>query len=159
VAAGVKYIGTDVAPDTVEGNKSLAEWLGVTDAEVYLASAETFQPPPVQMVMTSPPYYRQERYEGGDQSWATYDSFESWCEGFLTPMVQRGVEALLPGGYWVLNIADVREGAVTYPLVEAAREVFRSSGLVEIETLQMPLSNLNRRVGGEPVLVWRKPSK
>ena len=156
VAAGVKYIGTDVAPETVEGNKRLAEWLGAGDAEIHLCPAEKFEPPPVQMVMTSPPYFQQEQYAGGEQSWSEYSTFEAWVEGFLKPMVQRGASALTPGGYWVMNIADVKDGRTVYPLVEASRTALSDAGLTEVETLSMPLSNLNRRAGGEPILVWRK---
>ena len=156
VAAGVRYVGTDVAPETVEGNLKLAEWLGASQVDVHLADAAVFVPPPVDMVFTSPPYFQQEQYAGGDQSWKAHTTFEGWVEGFLRPMVQRGADALVPGGHWVMNIADVRVGRSTHLLVDTARRVLQDAGLGEVTTLSMPLSNLNRRVGGEPVLVWQK---
>lgn len=157
VAAGVRYVATDVAEATVDGNLRLAEWLGASDeTEIHLCPAEEFSPPPVQMVFTSPPYFQQEQYVGGDQSWSEYGTFESWRDGFLKPMIHRGAEALVSGGHWVMNIADVKDKDVVHPLVETAREEFRLAGLVEVETLMMPLSNLNRRSGGEPILVWQR---
>ena len=157
VAAGVQYVATDVAPETVEGNVQLAEWLGASDqVAIHLCPAEEFTPPAVQMVFTSPPYFRQERYVGGDQSWK-HPVLEDWVTGFMRPMIQRGAKALLPGGYWVMNIADVTEKKGTCPLVQVAQDEFLAAGLVEVETLMMPLSNLNRKVAGEPILVWRKP--
>ena len=93
---------------------------------------------------------------GGDQSWK-HHAFDSWRTGFLEPVIQRGAAALVPGGHWVLNIADVKDRKVTHPLVQSARQAFLSAGLVEVETLTMPLPRLNRSTQGEPVLVWRKP--
>lgn len=156
VAAGVQYVGTDVAPETVEGNRQLAHWLGVTDTEIHLAPAETFDPPEVGMVFTSPPYFHQEQYEGGQQSWSSYLSYTNWLDGFLDPVVQRGAAALSSGGHWVMNIADVKYKGCVYPLVESAKDAFRRANLLEVAVLQMPLSNLNRRTEGEPVLVWQK---
>ncbi len=157
VAAGVKYVGTDVSPETVDGNQRMAHWLRAKDAEIHLCPAEVFNPPPVQMVFTSPPYFHQEQYVGGDQSWSEYGTFEHWRMSFLRPVIQRGADALVSGGYWILNIANVKDKGVLYPLVETAREEFRLAGLEEVETLVMPLSNLNRKSGGEPILVWKKP--
>jgi hypothetical protein len=157
--AGVgRYIGTDVAPETVEGNLKMAAWLGAPGgfAEVQLMDAAKFEPPSgLDMVFTSPPYFQQERYAGGEQSWQ-HETIEAWVEGFLRPVVQRGANALRSGGYWVMNIADVTYNKSRYPLVEVARREFLAAGLVEKPALVMPLSNLNRRSEGEPILVWRK---
>jgi len=155
-SAGIRYIGTDVAPETVGGNRKLAHWLGAAEqVEMRQADATTFKSPPVDLVFTSPPYFRQEQYVGGEQSWQ-YATYADWLAYFLRPLVKRGVEALRAGGYWVMNIADVKDGKTVYPLVEAAKGAFALCGLEEVETLRMPLSNLNRRTEGEPILVWRK---
>lgn len=160
LAAGVRYIATDVAPATVQGNQDLAAWLGrASDVSLHCIPAEEFEvPDQVRLVFTSPPYFQQERYAGGKQSWEGYGTLEAWVEGFLRPMVQRGAEALVPGGYWVLNIADVSTRGVSLPLVFQARAVLRDAGLVEEATLEMPLSRLNRSKAMEPILVWRKPT-
>lgn len=158
LAAGVRYIGTDVSPATVKGNVDLAGWLGRgSDVSLHCCPAEDFDvPEPVSLVFTSPPYFHQERYVGGEQSWKSYDTLEAWVGGFLQPMVQRGVDALVPGGCWAMNIADVKTKEGVLPLVGTAREVLRGYGLVEVRTLDMPLARLNRQTAGEPILVWRK---
>lgn len=157
--AGVgQYLATDVAPETVEGNRRMAQWLEAPDgfAEVHQVDAATFKPPPVDMVFTSPPYFQQEQYVGGDQSWQ-HETFDAWVHQFLRPIILNGAAALKPGGYWVLNIADVTHKKVTHPLVGTARLLLSEAGLVEADTLAMPLSNLNRRVAAsEPILVWQK---
>jgi len=154
LAAGVSYVGTDVDPETVKGNRELADVLG-GDAEVHCCPAEGFDPPEVGLVFTSPPYFQRELYAEGEQSWK-YSEFDSWVEGFLRPVVERGVGALLPGGHFVLNVADVRIGRKKIPLVERTGEVLSRADLVEVERLRMPLSVLNRENPYEPVLVFRK---
>lgn len=154
-AAKVQYVATEVEPETVRGNQELAEALGFT-ATVHCCPAEEFDPPPVQLVFTSPPYFHQERYQGGAQSWRSYPGLDAWVEGFLRPVVERGASALTPGGHWVMNIADVKNRTGAYPLVEAARKVMAEAGLAERDMLKMPLPKLNRKDPWEPILVFQK---
>ena len=154
LAAGVSYVGTDADPETVKGNRELAVVLG-GDAEVHCCPAEEFDPPEVGLIFTSPPYFQRELYSGGRQSWR-HTEFESWVGGFLLPVVERGVAALLPGGHFVLNVADVRIGRKMIPLVKRTVEVLAQEGLEEVECLGMPLSALNRKKPSEPIVVFKK---
>ena len=154
LAAGCRYVGLDADPETVEGNRRLGTLLP-GDAQVTQGTAEDTLPPSgVSLVLTSPPYFRKERYLGRDQSWRRYSTYEAWVEGFLRPMLQRSSEALIPGGILALNVADVREGTTTYPLVDTCRGLLQ--GLSLVETLRLPLSPLNRKGISEPILVYRK---
>lgn len=155
VAAGVRYVSTDVDPETVEGNLALAKALGA-DVSVICCPAEASDPPPVNLVFTSPPYFHQEQYEGGSQSWKKYPGFDIWVDGFLRPMVEKGAKVLLPGGHWVMNIADVKNRKGSFPLVVAARQVMSEVGLTEMSMLKIPLPSLNRKDPWEPVLVFRR---
>ena len=153
-AAGVKYVGTDVEPETVEGNRKLALALGYP-AEVHCIPAQEFDPPPVHLVFTSPPYFDQERYAGGRQSWKEFDTFEAWVEGFLRPVIQKAALALTRGGPLILNVADIRtkKGKV-FPLVARTQEVAQEEGFHLKARWEMKLPNLNRR-RTEPILVFR----
>jgi len=143
LAAGVRYIGTDVEPETIEGNKRLAALLGQS-AELILSPAEDFDPPKVDLVFTSPPYFDIERYsEGSDQSWQKYPTMEEWVEGFLWPIVQKGATA----GKIALN---VKQG----PLVDEILRLAERAGLSLVETLRLPLPALNRKNPWEPILVF-----
>ena len=155
-AAGVHYVGTDVEPETVEGNLRLAEALEY-DCEVHTVPAQEFTPPPVQLVFTSPPYYDQERYAGGQQSWKEFNTFESWVEGFMRPLIRRAADALVPGGHLVLNVADIRtkKGEVL-DLVGQTQRVALEEGFEQGTHLEMKLPNLNRKKT-EPILVLRLP--
>lgn len=156
VAAGVHYIGTDVEPATIEGNRALAAALQAP-ADLYEVAAEHFEPPPVDLVFTSPPYFDRERYShSAAQSWRGRN-ITAWLTDFLRPVIEKSYAALPSGGRLVLNIADIRERGRRIPLVMAAKEEAHRIGFVHAETLQMPLAAINRHRPIEPLLVFRKP--
>jgi len=150
MAAGVRYLGTDVERATVEGNQELAEVLDKgACAGVVHSPAETFTPPEdVDLVFTSPPYFHQERYRGGEQTWKNYHSLDEWVAGFLRPVMRSARVAPC----LVLNIADVSK----IPLVQITQTAALEEGWVLEETLEMPLAGLNRKNAVEPVLVFRQ---
>lgn len=156
-AAGVRYIGTDVDPDTVEGNRQLAVALGYEDYEVVHCPAEEFDCPQVDFVFTSPPYFDRERYLGSDQSWKSYPTLDRWLSGFLLPMMTTAFRALSAGGRMAINIADLKEKGEVVPLVEKTMSTAVQVGFKHEVTLKMPISNLGREAGYEPVLVFIRP--
>ena len=141
-AAGVSYLGTDVDAATVDGNRRLAESVG-SNGTVHLAAAETFDPPMVDLVFTSPPYFDQERYsQEFAQSWRKHGKgFETWVSGFLRPVMERASSALAGGGFLVLNVANVATGGKTIPVAIRTVETARALGFVHVETLGMRLFN------------------
>jgi transposase len=154
LAAGVGYVGTDVDEATVQGNRELAALLGAaTQAEVHCTPAEKFDPPKVDLVFTSPPYFDQERYSGDSkQSWKKHgESLQNWLNGFLRPVVATAARV---SPRLVLNVADVK-GA---PLVAETRRVAQEEGWTLTEELRFPLPKLNRVDPWEPVLVFEKLS-
>ncbi len=156
-AAGVHYTGTDVDIVTVEGNRKLAERLGA-NYDLIVAPAETFNPPKVDLVFTSPPYFDRERYSHAEnQTWKKHGhDLDAWLEGFLRPVVERAHKALSGGGYLVLNIADLKERGKVVPLVSRTIELAVQSGFAHVKTLLMPLAAINRANPAEPVLVFRR---
>lgn len=155
-AAGVRYLGTDVDLETVEGNRSLAEVIKARDAQVILSPAENFDPPPVDMVFTSPPYFSRERYsEGSSQSFRKGD-FAAWVEEFLSPLMTKARSSLPLGGFLALNVADVHHRRKVVPLVKTVQEIASQTGFLQTEVLQMPLAKLNRQNPHEPILIFQK---
>jgi DNA modification methylase len=150
-AAGVYYIGTDVDPETVAGNKALAERLGFDASEVHEAPAEIFDPGLIDLVFTSPPYFNRELYLGERQSWKSYPTFEGWEESFLLPVIQRAFERLPIGGHLVLNVADVRHGRRTYPVVDSVLRIADRVGFQPQDRLWMSIERAR-----EPLLVFSK---
>lgn len=161
VAAGVRYVGTDVEPETVVGNRRLAELLGAGEhVTLHQCGAEEFDPPAVDLVFTSPPYLDRERYSNLDeQSWRKHGSvLGAWVDGFLRPVIKRAYRALSPGRYLVLNVADLRQRGKVVPLVGRTVAAAVGAGFVHEATLEMPLAVVNRKAGAfEPMLVFRRP--
>jgi hypothetical protein len=160
VAAGIRYIGTDVDPETVEGNRRLASLLGV-DGQVTLhqQAAEGFDPGPVDLVFTSPPYFDRERYSAApEQSWKKHSGgIDAWVHGFLRPVIERAHQALPVGRHLVLNVADLRQGRKVLPLVDLTVTTAVGVGFTLETMLEMPLAVVNRKAGAfEPVLVFRR---
>jgi Homeodomain-like domain len=157
--AGIRYLGTDVDQQTVLGNRELAIEIKSKTAEIVLSPAETFEPPKIDLAFTSPPYFTREKYSAAAlQSWQRYGhSLDGWIEGFLRPVIDRCTRALKPGGYLVLNVADLKERGHVLPIVSRACAVARDSDLVHVETLLMPLAAINRKAPTEPVLAFQKP--
>ena len=159
--AGVRYVGTDVEPETVLGNQRLSERLGAIDrARVHLHPAETFDPGPVDLVFTSPPYFDREQYSTrDDQSWVRHgESLDGWVEGFLRPVIRMAYTRLSHGRALVLNVADIRHGRILYPLVECTVRTALEEGFEQEAALWMPLARINRTAdkAREPMLVFRR---
>lgn len=155
-----RYIGTDVEPETVDGNNRLAARLGCADkCVVHEHRAEAFDPGPVDLVFTSPPYFDREQYSTSDaQSWVRHGgSLESWVDGFLRPVICTAHARLPVGGALVLNVADVRHGRKKYPLVDRTVAAAIGEGFVQEASLWMPLARINRTAeeAREPILVFR----
>lgn len=156
-SVGVRYVGTDVDERTIEGNTRLASAIGA-DASLHLNAAEIFDPPRVDLVFTSPPYFDRERYsDAEDQSWKKYGTrLDAWVEGFLRPVIERAFRVLDAGQHLVLNVADLKEKGAVIPIVARTVSVACESGFNHVETLQMPLASMNRKSPVEPVLVFQK---
>lgn len=156
-AAGVRYIGTDVEQETVDGNLHLAEVLGVGDTcHAVLSPAEDFNPPDVDLVFTSPPYFDVEQYSTSEQqSYQRHKTYQEWVGGFLRPVIRTAHNALRLDGHLVLNVADKRgRGGVS--LVQTTVDVAVSDGFHFVGQVEMPLPQLNRTVVSEPVLVFQR---
>jgi len=156
-AAGVRYVATDVEPETVEGNRRLAERLGFTDAEIHECPAERFDPGTVDLVFTSPPYFDREQYSDRDgQSWVSHGSdFDAWVEGFLRPVIATAYQK---SPLLVLNVADIRKNRKSVPLVDRTIQTAVAEGYSLKERVWMPLARLNRtpEKAREPLLVFRR---
>lgn len=105
--ANVRYLGTDIEPETVAGNQQLAQDLGI-DAEIRCESALDAELPNVDLVFTSPPYFDLEQYSDRvGQPHVSYENQEDWVFRFLSPLVVKSLSILNPGGFLVLVLPEV----------------------------------------------------
>lgn len=164
-----KYVGFDVATETIQGLKKLKDKLidlkliGNTEIDIYQKpfeeSAEILSSyDPFDFVMTSPPYFDIEKYsDDKDQSYLKHNTYNAWKEKFLRPLVQLSYDHLKDGGYIALNVNAGKLYDDTFKIVE---EVFGKVDLV----YNMRLSRLCGRgvdksinkFKHEPIIISRK---
>lgn len=156
VAGVSRYIGTDIEPDTVRGNESLAKVLQFTTI-LTLARAETFDPGEVlDLVFTSPSYFDLEIYGAASlQANQGYGTAQGWVRAFLAPLMAIAFRRLRPEGHLVLNLPCKPVQGIR--LDQAAREVAEQLGFVEQTCLWMPVRSFRGPPKAEPILVWQRP--
>lgn len=171
-----EYVGIDPHAVTSAQNRLMAEQLVPSDKLVTLieqpAEDVTVEqlggPDSFDVAFTSPPYFGKERYGDGDersgaelQSWSRYGSGNEWARGFLAPMLQLTYDALRPGCEAHVNIADVKIGSETYPLVEWTQQLGAAVGFEHVRLDRFPLGRVPGRGEAadryEPIVVLRKP--
>src|ERR1019366_7352669 len=59
--------------------------------------------------MTSPPFYIIERYNGENQSTASYPEFKQWMVKFLFKSLNIAWKNLNENGYLAINISNIRD--------------------------------------------------
>jgi hypothetical protein len=120
-----------------------------------VAEKDCPQPNSVDLVMTSPPYWSVEQYQGGNQSFL-YGAYENWKEKFLKCFIQNSFNSLKEDGYFVLNIQNVMVKGKTIPLVEDSDTLAREIGFKRAFRCWYPLSRVGTQRPDEPILVYRK---
>lgn len=66
------------------------------------------------LVFTSPPYFKTEKYHGAMQSHSSHPDFHAWMTDFLFKTFENGWTALAPGGHMVVNLADCYNQRMPY---------------------------------------------
>jgi hypothetical protein len=160
------YVGIDPSPQQMRGLREMTRCLRhVSRCQVTLLenSAEDVLPrlpgDSFDLVFTSPPYYRTERYDRSNgQSWIRYRSYRKWREGFLATVIGHGCRVLQPGGYFLLNVKDTPE----WPIASDAKALFPPDfRLLSVLRYLLPAqphyrSDSSRLYRWEPILVFRR---
>lgn len=105
---------------------------------------------------TSPPYFDTEEYAYDEnQSFVKFNTKAKWRDGFLKPMIQRNYRWVKEGGYFIINVANVK----TYPDLENdVVALCKEAGFEYVKTYQMTLSGLlTGKKKFEPIFVFQKP--
>lgn len=125
---GGRMLGASVVSDfyycfepstkTFSGLKNLFSWIRKMNpsftANIFMKPFEDAVIPKdcFDIALTSPPYYDTEKYTDEEtNSLNRYKTFDSWCDGFYLPMIQKTLDSLKVGRYFILNI-----GSRKYPL-------------------------------------------
>ena len=132
------------------------------------AEEVSFTPESEDTVFTSPPYFGAERYAENTshftmQSWFRYQTPEIWRDRFLAPVLRKAWDALVPGGFLAINIADVKMMREWQPLCRWTQQIVGELvGSRFLFALGMRLQGGNydaharSALSGEPIWVWSK---
>lgn len=113
------------------------------------------------LVFTSPPYYKIEKYHGDKQSFRLYKKCDEWLSGFLFPMMQNSWECIEGGGFVLINISDCyvnhTYNKLCMPLINYALNELDDCHLLGVIGYQITARNKSG-VNAEPVIIFRKGS-
>jgi len=162
------YVGIDPSRQQVGGLRRMIERLrpiASGRAAIIQAPAEDvsscLDDSSFDLVFTSPPYYRTERYDAAnEQSWVRYKTYREWRDTFLASVIEEGCRVLRPGRYFLLNVKDTPE----WPIATDCRRLFPRAFRVLpalrylLPALPQQRSSSSVLYRSEPVLIFRRPS-
>lgn len=103
VKYGCNYIGFDTNTDLKTPYKKMLDYLEPkSKVQIIFKDSATvdYSKYKYDMVFTSPPYFKKERYE----SMPEYENYEEWVDTFLTPVISNTYRHLSDGGVYALNV-------------------------------------------------------
>jgi hypothetical protein len=158
LAAGRRYIGVDPHPKAGEAFQKLQDLLKVNLTFFNQPIEEVdFGDLQADLVITSPPYFSVERYSNDpSQSWVRYPTWDLWLSRFLSVLLAKSFNSLVPGGRLLLNVADIQIEGFQLPLVSESIRLAELCGFVHEGTLEMKLGSFGSRHRMEPILVFLK---
>lgn len=124
------YIACEPSTETYNGLEKLGKWLKTLqpsfDYCIYNIPYEEFEcTEKFDVALTSPPYYDTEHYSDEEtNSFNRYTSFDSWVDGFYTPLIMKTVDFIKDNGVFILNVGDRK-----YPLSDKLVEICDANGL------------------------------
>jgi len=160
------YIGIDPALDQYRGLCAL--WSALREraagkARIYRQRAESLLPKlsdsSVDMVLSSPPYFGQERYgTSPTQSAVRYRSYSDWKSGFLYEVLTECARVLKPGGHLVINVKDTRQHEIASDTSAFLGSILERVGVFQLAMAARPKQRaaLAQMSGYEPVFIFRK---
>jgi hypothetical protein len=133
-------------------------------AELHLAPAEALLPSmpagTFDLVLSSPPYFKLERYPGEEtQSFRRYGTYSVWRDAFLRVLIHQAYRLLRSGGRFVLNVADVASWPVASDTLHLARPLFGDpQHVLQMFMSTNPADKHRRQVNlrSEPIFVFIK---
>jgi hypothetical protein len=158
-----KYIACEPSTESFKCLRHMHQWLTSyisslgPRCEVHCVPAEDFEfPVGVDMVFTSPPYWKREVYCTEEtQAGIKYPTYQSWLDNFWRPVLVKSIKALRPGGWLVLCVDDFEIGGQKYDLINDTRKIVSDEGLGSPTVLkyEMPGGG-NIEDNHETVLCW-----
>ena len=160
-----RYLACEPQSETFTRLHDLRDWVDTylpgSAARVVLHNVpaeDFFLGMEVDMVLTSPPYWKREVYGiEPTQSGIRYPTYTGWLEGFWKPVLEKSVRALRDGGWVVLNVDNFTLEGVRYELVADTCKLMADLGMGDPrETFQYAMPTGANPDNHEMVLCWTR---
>ena len=163
-----EYIGLDPCQLQVDGLKNAYKTIEALDltktkVEIRRKCAEvemrTEQTSSYDLIFTSPPYFNCEQYSTeSSQSYIMYPTYKEWQEKFLSVVISESYRLLKPNGFFILNVADVKDAPIATDAKKLANEFFSlcKTYYLRISTLPFHKKSTASHYRHEPIFVFQK---
>lgn len=166
IAEGVHYYGTDpnyllteklheMNSDIVNNNfgKNKLVDIRTTGSEFFQEDWEN----KMSFCFSSPPYFKLEEYQVGEQSTDKYSNYNDWLELYLRKTIENCRRYLVDGGFFGINIKDY----ASYKLVEDSRKIIESLGFEFVCYEFLPVHGRPKQTGdllenNEDIMIFKK---
>jgi hypothetical protein len=115
------------------------------------------------IIMTSPPYFNNEKYgdcseDCSTQSYIKCSNYDEWRDNFLAILIEESYRLLKDGGYFGLNINNVKDGnEKILPLCQDSISIAEEVGFTYVGVWGYCLNNTSKKdIFSEPLYVWKK---
>lgn len=159
LVAGARYVGVELNRATADALAVLGDRvrgaLGLPPEFVRIvhgrAEAFELEGPGADFALTSPPYWKRERYGAEPEL-----LYEEWVADFLEPMFARVAAALGPGAFFAVNVTDYRDRGGAVPLEASAQAAAGKNGFVLQRVLKLHKGGRAGARGSEPIFLFRR---
>lgn len=140
-----RYICTDPSTESINGLIEITKFLNAQDqVNIYKKCAEDFCPDElygqVDFAFSSPPYFAKERYSDEQtQSYKKYSRYYLWNIFFLKKVITNCYKLLKHGGYFAINIENVKIKGELYPCSDDAEKFCNNIFGKQHELLVLPM--------------------
>lgn len=152
-----KYIGCDPNELTHNNVLSILDFIG-GGADLYNIPAEEFDyanQAKVDVVLTSPPYYDLEVYSSEDnQAYTNYPSYESWRDGWLSPLIADCISILQDDGISAWNAMNFQKNDFVGDIIQIHKDL--GWELVNTLGFDSPLANIRNLKNKDQTYIFRK---
>lgn len=161
VAGGWQYYACEPNVDTYANLQKMINFIGAQgQATILNQTAETFDVAsigPVDIVLTSPPYFNLEIYNhSGEQSYNKHSTYQDWSNNWLKPLIVHCLSNLNLDGISAWNVMNFKK----HDLVQDVISTHQAHGWKLVDTLgfRSPLNNIRQLKNKDVTYVFRHQS-
>ena len=154
-----QYIGCDPNMETYNNLNRMVEFLDIKDkVQMWGIGAEEFaykMAQPVDVVVTSPPYFNLEVYTGDtEQSYNKHNTYDAWRDGWYVPLIENCLSILKDDGISAWNVMNFKKNDLVGDLIKThEKHGWKLVGTVGFDS---PLANIRALKNKDVTYIFRK---